>query len=203
MNRQDTEHQTSMYDMDQTFWIGKEKSLMAHTLFLSSDTRCPVSKHLRGDTHTNMHCPLGAYLHTWIGPHSPPWHMHGLLQWKLRQTPNTLCRAAVEVNAGVTRHVSHSIPLTRTGDSPRGQKWAKDRNLIPNWKSSGPASVANVIHSSCDTAAMCWGLFLRNGRVELESSWILLASVWTKNWRVQMTWWGGAGCLCVLKSRFR
>ncbi|CAG5897797.1 unnamed protein product [Menidia menidia] len=132
--------------------------------------------------------------------------MHGLAlavrQWNLAQTPNTLCRAAVGVNAGVTRHVSHSIPLTRTGDSPRGQKWAKDGNPIPGRKSSSPASAPNVIHLSCDTAAMCWGLFLRSGRVELESSRILLASVWMMSWGGQRTCWGRARCFSVLCSKF-
>lgn len=146
---------------------------------------------------TNMRCALRAYLHARIhGPCSPQSHMHYQSQWKTAQTPNTLCGAAAGVNAGVTRHVSHSIPPARTGDSPRGQKWAKDSNLIPIRKSSSPASVANVIHSSCDTAAMCWGLFLRNGRVELESNRILLASVWTMNRRGQGTCWGSGRCLC-------
>lgn len=121
----------------------------------------------------------------------------GESQWELAQTPNTLCRAAAGVNAGVTRHVSHSIPPARTGDSPRGQKWAKDGNLIPGRKSSAPASAPSVIHSSCDTAAMCWGLFLRNGTVELESGRILLASVWTMNQRGQRSCRGGGRCLCV------
>ncbi|CAB1421149.1 unnamed protein product [Pleuronectes platessa] len=115
-------------------------------------------------------------------------------QWELAPTPNTLCRAAAGVSAGVTRHVSRNIPPARTGDSPRGQKWAKDSNLIPSRKSSAPASGASVIHSSCDTAAMCWGLFLRNGRVELESSRILLASAWTISWRGRRTYWGSGVC---------
>lgn len=150
--------------------------------------------------HTNMHCTLHAYLHAQThGPHSPRSHMHSELQWELAQMPNMLCRAAVGVNAGVTRHVSHSIPPAGTGDSLRGQKWAKDGNLIPSRKSSAPASAASVIHSSCDTAAMCWGLFLRNGRVELDSSRILLASVWTMNRRGQRTCWGSGRCLCALQ----
>lgn len=149
-----------------------------------------------------MHCVQACmFTHTDTWP-SQSSHMHWELQWKLAQTPNTLCRAAAGVNAGVTRHVSHSIPLARTGDSPRGQKWAKDGNPIPSPKSSAPASAASVIHSSCDTAAMCWGLFLRNGRVELESSRILLASAPTMKWRGQRTCWGSWRCLCVVKSRF-
>lgn len=137
---------------------------------------------------TDMWCALRACLHAWIhGPCSPQSHMP---QWKPAQTPNTLCGAAAGVNAGVTRHVSHSIPSARTGDSPRGQKWAKDGNLIPTQKSGSPTSAASVIRSSCDTAAMCWGLFLRNGRVELESNRILLASVWTMKWRGWKTCWG-------------
>lgn len=112
------------------------------------------------ETHTNMHCTLHAFLPARIHcPHSSHSHMPWQSQWELAQTPNTLCRAAAGVKAGVTRHVSHSIPLARTGDSPRGQKWAKDSNLIPGRKRSAPASAASVIHSSCDTAAMCWGLF--------------------------------------------
>lgn len=155
------------------------------------------------ETHTNMHCALHAYLHARIhGPCSPHSHMHKQSQCELAQTPNTLCRAAAGVNAGVTRHVSHSIPPARTGDSPRGQKWAKDGNLIPSRKSNAPASAASVIHSSCDTAAMCWGLFLRNGRVELESSRISLASVWTMSWRGQGTFWRSGRFLSALKERF-
>lgn len=49
-------------------------------------------------------------------------------------------------------------------------------NLKPG---SGPASASSIIRSSCDTAAMCLGLFLCNRKVELESSRIWLASVWT------------------------
>lgn len=137
--------------------------------------------------HTNMHCILHAYLHAQTHClHSSHSHMQELL-WELMQIPNMLCRAADGVNAGVTRHVSHSIPPTETGDSPRGQRWATDGNPIPSRKSSAPASAASVIRSSCDTAVMCWGLFLRNGRVELDSSRILLASVWTMNQRGQRT----------------
>lgn len=67
-----------------------------------------------------MHCILHAYLHARThGPHSPHSHMQSELQWELAQMPNMLCRAAVGVNAGVTRHVSHSIPLAGTGDSER------------------------------------------------------------------------------------
>lgn len=134
--------------------------------------------------HTNVHCILHAYLHAQThGLHSSHSHMHKELLWELMQIPNMLCRAADGVNAGVTRHVSHSIPPTETGDSPRGQRWATDGNPIPSRKSSAPASAASVIRSSCDTAVMCWGLFLRNGRVELDSSRIFLASVWTMNER--------------------
>lgn len=68
-----------------------------------------------------------------------------------------LCRAAAGVDAHVTRDVSHSIPAAGTGDSPRGQKWAKDRNSTPIQISCATASTASVIHSSCDTAAMCRG----------------------------------------------
>lgn len=154
---------------------------------------------LRGDTHKYA-------LHTTcIFTRTDTWPSQSSLTYALAvtegacRTPNTLCRAAAGVNAVVTRHVSHSIPLARTGDSPRGHKWAKDGNLIPSSKSSAPASVASVIHSSCDTAAMCWRLFLRNGRVELESSRILLASVLTMSWRGQRTCWGSGRCLCVIK----
>lgn len=49
-------------------------------------------------------------------------------------------------------------------------------NLKPG---SAPASATSIIRSSCDTAAMCLGLFLRNGKGELESSRIWLASVGT------------------------
>ncbi|XP_024128644.1 uncharacterized protein LOC112146844 [Oryzias melastigma] len=112
--------------------------------------------------------------------------------WELAWTPNPLCRAAVGVNTAVTKHVSRSIPDTGIGDSPRDQRWAKDGNPIPIRKSRTLASVANVIGSSCDTAAMCWGLFLRNGIVELESGRILLASVWEMSWTEPKTCWGTA-----------
>lgn len=93
-------------------------------------------------------------------------HMLKELQWELAQIPNMLCRAAVGVSVGVTRHVSRSIPPARTSDSLRGQKWAKDSKLTPSLKISAPASATSIICSSCDTAAMCLGLFLCNGKVE-------------------------------------
>lgn len=97
-----------------------------------------------------------------------------------------LCRAAAGVDAHVTRDVSHSIPTAGTGDYPRGQKWAKDRNSTPFQISCVTASTASVIHSSCDTAAMCRGGFLRNGTVELESLKILLESALT--YTLRPTW---------------
>lgn len=42
-----------------------------------------------------------------------------------KNTVDKLCRAAVGVRADVTKRVSDSIPSPRTGDSVRGQKWAK------------------------------------------------------------------------------
>lgn len=160
-------------------WIGNERSPVPHTLVYHQTAGVRCQNNLRGDVQ-NMHWTLHAYLHTLTGLW---WLTHEQLQRELTQTPNTLCRAAAGVSAGVTRHVSHSIPCIRTGDSPRGHKRAKDGNLIPGRKSNAPTSAANVIHSSCDTTAMCWGLFLRNERLELESCWILLASVWTISWR--------------------
>lgn len=172
---------------------------MPRTFFYHQTAGVQCQNNLRGDIQIcAAHCMhiLHARIHGPRGPHS---HMHKQSEWGLAQTPNTLCRASAGVNAGVTGHVSHSIPPARTGDSPRGQKRAKDGNLIPSRKSSAPASVASVIHSSCDTAAMCWGLFLRSGRVELESSRIFLASVWTMNWRGHRTCWGSGRCLRALK----
>lgn len=126
---------------------------MPHTLFYHLTAGVQCQNNLRGDTHKYaLHTTC---IFTRTAPRSPHSHMHWQSQQELAQTPNTLCRAAAGVNAGVTRHVSHSIPPARTGDSPRGQKWAKDGNPIPSRKSSAPASAASVIHSSCDTAAMC------------------------------------------------
>lgn len=100
---------------------------------------------------------------------------HSSLQVR-QSVSKMLCRAAAGVGAHVTRDVSHSIPTAWTGDSPRVQKWAKDRNSTPVQISCANASTASVIHSSCDTAAMCRGGFLRNGTVELESLKILQQS---------------------------
>lgn len=50
------------------------------------------------------------------------------------------------------------------------------------------ASTASVIHSSCDTAAMYWGGFLRNGTVELELLKISLESALMKTLRPTWTW---------------
>lgn len=112
-------------------------------------------------------------------------YMHGNTTLALLSTSlsKMLCRAAAGVGAHVTRDVSHSIPTAGTGDSPRGQKWAKDRNSTPIQISCATTSTASVIHSSCDTAAMYRGGFLRNGTVELESSKILLESALMKTLR--------------------
>lgn len=59
----------------------------------------------------------------------------------------------VSLSTSVTAFLLPQVTL------PRGQKWAKDGNLIPSQKTSAPTSAASVIHSSCDTAAMCWGAF--------------------------------------------
>lgn len=159
---------------------------MPHTFFYHRTAGVQCQNKLRGDAQTCAAYCVHTYTHGRHGPSQPLAHICTRERRReLAQTPNTLCRAAAGVNAGVTRHVSRSILPARTGDSPRGQKWAKDGNPIPGRKSSPPASAASVIHSSCDTAAMCWGLFLRNGRVELESSRISLASVWTMNRRGQ------------------
>lgn len=79
-----------------------------------------------------------------------------------------LCRAAAGVGAHVTRDVSHSIPTAGTGDSPRGHKWAKDRNSTPFQISCATTSTASVIHSSCDTPAMCRGAFYAMGQWNLS-----------------------------------
>lgn len=119
---------------------------------LPASVQC--QNNLREDIAHCMHIYLHGYIalivltHICLGNHSG-----GL------QTHNMLCWAAAGVNVGVTSRVSHSILLARTGDCPRGQKWAIGSNLTPSWKSSAPASAASVIRSSCDTAAMCWGLF--------------------------------------------
>lgn len=44
---------------------------------------------------------------------------------------------------------------------------------------SAPVPASSIIRSSCDRAAMCLGFFLLNRKVELESSRIWLAFVWT------------------------
>lgn len=75
-----------------------------------------------------MYCILHTYLHAQKhDPRSPLQHQKLLLEC----VPKMLCRTAAGVSVRVTRDVSHSIPTAGTGDSPRGQKWAKDRNLIP------------------------------------------------------------------------
>lgn len=166
--------------LDQNFLDWQTKDHRRLTLSFIRGRQVSSVKTTPEETQANMHCTLHAYLHARIGPRAPPrTYARAFTVGALARTPKTLCRAAAGVNAGVTRHVSHSILLTRTGDSPRGQKWAKDSNPIPTRKSGAPASAPNVIRSSCDTAAMCWGLFLRNGRVELESSRISLVSART------------------------
>lgn len=180
-------------------WQGEDHQCLTRSFII----RQQVSgvKTTSEETCKNMHWTLRAYLHTLTGLW---WLAHEHLQWELAQTPNTRCRAAVGVNAGVTRRVSHSIPRIRTGDSPRGHEQAKDGNPIPIRKSGARTSAAGVIHSSCDTTAMCWGLFVRNGRVELESSWILLASVWAISWRGWKALVEECSVfVCVLKLRFR
>lgn len=86
------------------------------------------------ETHTNMQCTRHAYLHTRKhGPLTSRSHMLRQPEREFTQTPNTLCRAAAELGACVTRHVSHSIPAARTGDSPKrpgaGQRRQPDPGL--------------------------------------------------------------------------
>lgn len=90
-----------------------------------------------------------------------------------------LCRAAAGVGAHVTRDVSHSIPTAGTGDYPRGQKWAKDCYSTPLQISCATTSTASVIHSSCDTAAMCRGAFY--------AMWQWNLSRWRSRWN--LPWW--------------
>lgn len=65
-------------------------------------------------------------------------------------------------------------------------RWLRERPEVGQTSNlklgSAPASATSIIRSSCDTAAMWLGLFLRNGKVELESSRIWLASGWTRGW---------------------
>lgn len=74
----------------------------------------------------------------WEGPHKYALQtaciftcMDGPLEpyswWELAWTPNPLCRAAVGVNAAVTKHVSRSILDTGIGNSPRVQRWAREQ----------------------------------------------------------------------------
>lgn len=112
--------------------------------------RYPVSKQPQRRRFRNMHRILHTYLHA--REHDPCTPLH-----KSVSRSKMLCRAAAGVGAHVTRDVSHSIPTAGTGDTPRGQKWAKDRNSTPIQISCATASTVSVIHSSCDTAAMCMG----------------------------------------------
>lgn len=185
----------SFEGLDQNFWTDNEGSPASHALFYPQTAGVRCQNNLRGDTHKYALHTSCIFTRTARPSRSTPTYARALT---VARTPNTLCRAAAGVSAGVTRHVSHSILLTRTGDSPRGQKWAKDSNPIPGRKSGAPASAPNVIRSSCDTAAMCWGLFLRNGRVELESSRISLVSVWTMNWSGPA---GGIRSVCVCSKK--
>lgn len=167
-------------------WIGKGGSTMLHSHFLIIRQQVSCVKTTPWEGPHKYALQTACIFTCMDGPLEPySW-------WELAWTPNPLCRAAVGVNTAVTKHVSRSIPDTGIGDSPRDQRWAKDGNPIPIRKSRTLASVANVIGSSCDTAAMCWGLFLRNGIVELESGRILLASVWEMSWTEPKTCWGTA-----------
>lgn len=176
MYRQDVEDLISLYGLDQIFQDWQRGIIDASHTRLSSDSRCPVSKQpLR--RHTQICIAYCMHIFT-----------HGQVLVVLPDICTSSYSGSSDRHPTPYAELLLESMLASLGTSvtaflwpgqvtPRGQKWAKDGNLIPSWKSSRPASAANVIHSSCDTAAMCWGLFLRNGRVELESCWILLASV--------------------------
>lgn len=118
-----------------------------------------------------MHRPLHAYLHAQThGPRS-------LLRWELQQEPaqipNMQRGAAARVSAGVTRHVSHSIPPAG------GQVTLREARSGPKTATRHPAEraahqrqrPASFTHPV--TPQQCVGgregFFLRNGRVEPES----------------------------------
>lgn len=124
--------------------------------------RYPVSKQPQRRLFKNMHRILHTYLHA--RQHDPCTPLHKSVRVCLR------CYAELQLEsfAHVTRDVSHSIPTAGTGDSPRGQKWAIDSNLTLIQISCATTSTASVIHSSCDTAAMCRGAFYAMGQWNLS-----------------------------------
>lgn len=66
------------------------------------------------------------------------------------------------------RQSQHSSQPGQVTGRPTGEKWASDGNSTPGRKRTAPASVPRVIHSSCDTAAMCWGFCYATGEWNLS-----------------------------------
>lgn len=113
--------------------------------------------------------------------------MHGHM---LHTLPTDICRRILWIS--YAERLSESVLTSRSTSvtafllpeqvTLREARSGPNSNLKP-YSASAPA--ASIIRSSCDTAAMCLGLFLRNRQVELESSRIWLASVWTMSRRGQ------------------